>query len=114
MIYVDVSTTWNGEQFKRHVKGKTIRLLTKMAIEGKTKTQEIITEKGRIDSGAMRNTMIAGVNVAELYSFYGSPIKDPPYPVYQEMGTTTGIEPMYAFRGALDYLKEKYRHGSSV
>ena len=95
-----VRTKWYGKQIAKHVDEEALKRLTKSAIIVQGEIKEVITEKGLIKTNLYRGSITYEIQDDKLTARVGSPIgdlanpkKNPPYPLYLELGTSQGIPP---------------------
>lgn len=103
-----VHQRWREDEVEKFVNGEVMKRLAKSAyiVEGEIK--KVITEKGLIDTGLYRDTIMFEMIPERLTAKIGSPIGDiknprenPPYPLYLELGTSRGIPPHACMRTGL-------------
>lgn len=71
--------------------------------------KRVITDKGLILSGLYRDTITHELNPEELKVKIGSPITDPPYPIFLELGTARGIPAHAPMRAGLSNSKSRVK-----
>lgn len=92
-----VRITWNRAEFRRILDEQTVpQALWRAAGKVRDRAKGNITRSGRVDTGAMRNGMVAlrvrGARQGVWYEV-GTPL---PYAIYQHEGTTGPIRPRRA------------------
>ncbi len=98
---------WHEKEFEKHVNKEVVKRLeiSGFIVEGEIK--RVITDKGLILSGLYRDTITHEVKPAKLTVLIGSPITNPPYPLFLELGTSRGIPAHAPMRTGLANSKSR-------
>jgi len=98
---------WHGDEFEKHVDNEVVKRLEISGFIVGGEIKRVITDKGLILSGLYRDTITHEVIPAELKVKIGSPITNPPYPLFLEVGTSRGIPAHAPMRTGLANSKSR-------
>jgi hypothetical protein len=82
-------------QFERNI----AKALTAMGLKADELTKQNIVNSGRIDTGTMLNSVISQADVPNRELLHGGTVF---YFIFQELGTSRGIQPMNAIRNTIN------------
>ena len=106
---------WYDKEFeKKTLNPEVVKRLEASGLVVRGAIQDVITEKGLIDTGTYRATITHETDAEALKVKIGSPLGDlknpkenPPYPLYLEFGTSRGIPAHAPMRTGLANSKAK-------
>lgn len=98
---------FNDKEFEKNLNREIVKRLdvSGFIVEGEIK--RVITDKGLILSGLYRDTITHETDVEKLRVKIGSPLTDPPYPLFLEVGTSRGIPAHAPMRTGLSNSKSR-------
>lgn len=98
---------WHDKEFEEHLNKEIVKRLAVSGFIVSGEIKRVITDKGLILSGMYRDTITDEVLAAELRVKIGSPLTDPPYPLFLEFGTSRGIPAHAPMRTGLSNSKSR-------
>lgn len=82
---------WFEDKVEKHVNGEIVKRLNISGFIVGGEIKRVITDKGLIKSGMYRASIVHEVHADRLAVRIGSPLTNPPYPLFLEVGTSKGI-----------------------